>query len=41
VRKRAPEKGGADFGRAERQAKVAGVALMDGVHGEATGLVGG
>jgi len=32
--------GGADLGGAEREAEVAGVALMDGVHGEATGLVG-
>ena len=33
--------GGADLGCAEGEAEVAGVALMDGVHGEATGLVGG
>jgi hypothetical protein len=41
VRERAAEKGCADFGGAEGQAEVAGIALMDGVHGEATGLVGG
>jgi hypothetical protein len=41
VREGAAVEGGADLGGAEREAKVAGVALMDGVHGEATGLVGG
>ncbi len=41
MRERAAVEGGADFGGAEREAEVAGVTLMDGVHGEATGLVGG
>ena len=31
----------AHFRRAERQAEVAGIALVHGVHGEAAGLVGG
>ena len=31
---------GADFGAAERQAEVAGGGFVDGVHGEAAGLVG-
>ena len=35
------EKDGADLGAAERQAEVAGGAGVDGVHGEAAGLVGG
>ena len=35
------EEDGPDFGAAERQAEVAGVAGVDGVHGEAASLVGG
>ena len=31
----------ADLGTAQRQAQVAGVAGMDGIHGEATGFIGG
>jgi hypothetical protein len=31
---------GADLGAAKRKAEMAGIALMDGVHGEAAGLVG-
>ena len=30
-----------DFGAAERQAQVAGIAGVDGIHGEATGFIGG
>ena len=32
---------GSDFGAAKRQAKVTGRAGVDGVHGEATSLIGG
>ena len=35
------EKHGADFGRTERQAEVAGRAFMDGIDGQATGLSAG
>ena len=38
---RAAEENCADFSCAEGEAKVAGVALVDGVHGESTGFVGG
>ena len=35
------EQHGTDFGAAERQAEVAGVTGVDGIHGEATGFIGG
>ena len=35
------EKDGTNIGGTERQAEVAGGALVDGVHGEATGFIGG
>src|SRR5581483_6250950 len=34
-------KDGADLGATQGQAKVAGIGLVHGIHGEATGLVGG
>ena len=36
---RVAEEDGPDFGAAERQTEVAGIAGMDGVHGEAAGFV--
>ena len=41
VAHRFAEEHGTDFGAAERQAEVAGIAGVDGIHGEATGFVGG
>ena len=41
VRKRATVEGGTDFGGAERQAEMSGIAFVHRIHGEATGLVGG
>ena len=35
------EKDGTDFCGAERESEVAGVALVDGIHGETTGFIGG
>lgn len=41
VRERVAVKHGADLSTAERETEVAGVAFMDGINGEATGLIGG
>ena len=41
IAQRFAEEHGADFRAAERQAEMAGVTGVDGVHGEATGFVGG
>ena len=41
VREGVAVKGRADLGRAEREAQMPGRALVDGINGEATGLVGG
>jgi hypothetical protein len=38
---RLSEKHGTDFGGAERQAEVAGIAGVHGIDGEATGFIGG
>jgi hypothetical protein len=41
VRKASAKKSGTDLGGTERKTKVAGIAFMDGVHGEAAGFMGG